>query len=230
MLENIFISGITPIDAYPESKGNKYYKQCIQKVDLCIPNVKPDIEDINEIQINPCIERIKVINTVLGPKLVIEGRQQIKIIYTADNRVQSVHSAHWEVGFHEYVLLEGMHEQNCTNRIRCVFIGIEDVGVTCMDRRRVSLSIIFVLCPQIRRGMDEIGSNDINIPGECYVQCMPINKMDDCCTVEKCWKKGLCYSYNEPLQTSENERCKRCGDLSSEDKRYCRRYGRKYND
>lgn len=232
MLGNIFISGITPIDAYPRSKSNKYYKQCIEKVDLCIPKAKPDIEDINEIQIKACIEKVKVINTVLGDKLVIEAKIQIKVIYTADNIVQSVHSAHWEIVFHEYVLLENIDCCSCNRLIRYVFLGIEDVCVICMDKRSLSLSIIFILCPQIIEDANKTNSAGMICGSQEYIDNIPLNETDCCYVEERNYKKPSCCNDDEKcnydqrrIQVDESKGCRKLR-RENED-RYCRGYARR---
>lgn len=150
-MEHIFVSGITPIEAYPEQVLIKYSKQCLEKVDLCIPTLKPDIEEINEIYVDACLEKVKIIDSILGQKLVVEGIFSVKVIYTADNMVQSVHSAHFEKRFYNYVLLGDLDSCDYSGVIRDVFIGIEDIGVTHICSRRINLSVIFVICPQISK-------------------------------------------------------------------------------
>lgn len=153
-MNSILISGITPIDAYPKDISIKHCKQCMKKVELCIPSVKPDIEEANDLHINICVEKVKMIETILGPKLVIQGKIRAKLIYTADNKVQSVHSAHWEKTFCEYILLNDIRSCRGSLRFSNVFAGIEDVCVICVGKRDLSLSIIFILCPRVFESYD----------------------------------------------------------------------------
>lgn len=172
-MSSIIICGITSIEAYPKGISVKYCKQCVEKIELCIPSVKPDIEEPNEIHINICVEKVKMIETVLGPKLVIEGRIRVKIIYTADNRVQSVHSAHWEKTFCEYILFRDVKSSSCSLIVSSVFAGVEDVCVTCVGRRELSLSVIFILCPKVCENKNSIETY------ECYCnKGVNLNKLE----------------------------------------------------
>lgn len=92
---------------------------------LCIPDQKPDIEQL--ISINVCVDIIsqKVIRTPVvtdgtteyarpnqegimttGRKLVIEGVLRQKVMYTAANPEQSVHAAHFDVPFSAFMILD----------------------------------------------------------------------------------------------------------------------------
>lgn len=149
MTNSILITGITDLDCYPNSGLCRNYKQNMFSNTLCIPSAKPDIESINEIKIDIDIEEFKVINSILGPKLSIYGCVSVKIIYTADNCQQSVHSAHWNKPFCDFVLLKDLSYDVCKNLIIKVFIGIEDVCIKYFNKRVVDLSILYVICPQI---------------------------------------------------------------------------------
>ena len=143
-MSSIIICGITPMEAYPKGISVKHCKQCVEKIELCIPSVKPDVEEPNEIHINICVEKVKMIDTVLGPKLIIDGKIRVKLIYTANNKVQSVHSAHWEKIFCNYILLKDLK-----GIVSNVFVGVEDVCVTCVGERDLSIAVIFILCPKV---------------------------------------------------------------------------------
>lgn len=164
MLENILITGITPLDNYPVCGCDEFYKQVMENDMLCIPSQKPDIESINELKVSVCLDRFKVIKTILGPKIVIQGVKHIKAIYTADNCEQSLHSAHWEIPFCEFALIEGVSYDRCLKTVMDVFIGIEEACVKCYDKRTIDISILYIICPQIRKGYDEIPCDDYYEP------------------------------------------------------------------
>lgn len=145
-MNHIFISGITPIETYPKDIRPENCKQYVEEFCLCVPEVKPEIEEVNEIYINVDVQAARLIDTILGPKLIIEGKVEIKAVYTAYNRVQSVHSAHWERKFYNYVLFPCVKEKSCNLGIKNVFIGIEDVCVSSVKCRDLNLSVIFILC------------------------------------------------------------------------------------
>lgn len=149
MLNNVCINGITPLECYPNCEHKKYYKQFMENEMLCIPPQKPDIESINEININVCIDEYSLINTLLGPKLVIKATKDIKIIYTANNCQQSIHSAHWSIPFCEYVLIKDEEYSSCNNLISSVFIGLEHVFIKYYNERFIDISLLLLLCPEL---------------------------------------------------------------------------------
>ena len=163
LFKNILTTGITSIDEYPKLKCTKYCKQSLENDALFIPCEKPDIESINEIKVDICIEDANIINTILGPKLVLHGQKNIKIIYTANNCEQSLHSAHWSVPFCDFILLDGMKYDECFGLVKNVFVGVEYACVTSFNLRDVDVCIIFIICPLIK---DRYVDSCIN---PCYI-------------------------------------------------------------
>ena len=148
-MNSTLICGITSVDAYPRDICIENCKQWMEKIQFNVPVAKPDIEEINEIHVSACVEKVKMIQTVMGFKLIVEGRIKIKIIYTADNNVQSVHSAHSEKSFCEYILLGGFKECGYQLTVRSVFPGVEDVCIQDVGKRQANLGVLLILCPQI---------------------------------------------------------------------------------
>lgn len=148
MLNSILITGVTDLECYPKGGICKYYKQGMLNQVLCLPESKPDIESINEIKVDIDVIDFKIINTILGPKILIYGCISIKAIYTADNCQQSVHSANWHVNFCDFVLLNDLSYDRCNDVVTKVFGGIEDVCVKLFNRRIIDLSILYIICPQ----------------------------------------------------------------------------------
>lgn len=149
MSNSILITGITDLDCYPSGGIYTNYKQNMFNNIVCIPKSKPDIESINEIKVDIDIEEFKVIKSILGPKLLIYGCVSVKIIYTADNCQQSVHSAHWNKPFCDFVLLKDLSYEVCKDLTMKVFLGVEDVCIKYFNQRVIDLSILYVICPQI---------------------------------------------------------------------------------
>lgn len=211
-MSSILICGITSIEAYPKGISVKYCKQCVEKIELCIPSVKPDIEEPNEIHISICVEKVKMIDTVLGPKLVIEGKIRVKLIYTADNRVQSVHSAHWEKAFCNYILLRDIKGSCYSLGVSNVFVGVEDVCVTCVGRRELSLSVIFILCPKVSENKNSIEAC------ECYCnKDVNLNKLAASGMLMDGKTKVIEYTSNTADQTIRKEIECECEDRNTRD-------------
>lgn len=144
MFDEISIIGITDFNQYPEKCTLKNCKQNLKSISVTIPCEKPNIESINEIKILICSENTKTINTILGKKSIINLVVKVKIIYTALNETQSVHSAHWEISFCDFIL-------NNNNDCHCpktsdMFIGLEDVYIHSFDERNINLSILYIIC------------------------------------------------------------------------------------
>lgn len=150
MFSDITITGLTRIDDFPKSKFTEYYKECMDSNVLYIPEQKPNLESIDEININICIDNNDIINTILGPKLIVNGRKNFKIMYTANNSQQTVHSSYWSVPFCEFILLKGLDYKFCNSIINYVFVGIENICVKSFDKRFIDLSTLFIICPQFK--------------------------------------------------------------------------------
>lgn len=150
MNENISIVGLTPLEQYPCRDYLISCKQCLEVDTVSIPCQKPSIESINEIKVSICINEYRLINTILGPKIIICGTKKIKIIYTALNCEQSIHSAHWEIPFYEFVLIEDFCFDECEIGLNSIFIGIEDVDINYYNERCIEIAVLFIICPNIR--------------------------------------------------------------------------------
>lgn len=121
MYDDISIVGITEMNHYPVCKCKKYFKQAMEEELLWIPSKKPNIESIDEINVNMCLKDLKIIKTVLGPKIIIHGCKKIKIMYTACNAEQSVHSAHWNIPFYNYILFNNVCYDKCKSCLKDIF-------------------------------------------------------------------------------------------------------------
>lgn len=105
--------------SYPHPDHVLCHKQFSIHEHLCVPEGKPDIEDILEVSACPHIDMCKIIHTPFGKKIVIMGRIEQKILYVADVSCQSVHFFH-------------------TSRPFCTFIEIPHTFDCCSQHRSVS--------------------------------------------------------------------------------------------
>lgn len=95
--------------------GINTFKQISIDGNLCIPTVKPDMEEINDIKVSAKILKTHVITTpqiisnegqsLSGYKLILRGVLNHIIEYTSDTPEQSVHSAHYNIPFSTFVIL-----------------------------------------------------------------------------------------------------------------------------
>lgn len=147
MSSNIHYCGITRKDEYPRCLERKYCKEALKTTKLCIPPGKPYIESICSVSVNPCIEEYKIIDTMLGDKLYIEGFFNIKVMYVGCTHMQTVHSHCFNIPFSEFILLGDRFYDLC--RISDLFIGIEEISVSRYNEKEICLNILMAICPII---------------------------------------------------------------------------------
>lgn len=147
MSKNVLTLGVTDLERYPPCKYTMNCKEFSENDILCIPPQKPDIEIIDSVYADVCINDFKVIKTIQGFKLIVEGSKKFKIMYTANNCDQSMHSAHWESYFCEFMLLHDNYCDSCNICIYDVFIGIEDIVIKYNNDRIVDICLILVMYP-----------------------------------------------------------------------------------
>lgn len=169
MINDVSIVGITPLDYYKDKCSIKNCKQNIKSIELCVPCKKPDMESVNEIKVSFCVNGYKTLNTILGLKLLIDITCNIKVIYTALNEEQSLHSAHWSINFCDFILLKNICHDKFNICDSNIFIGLEDVYVSNFDDRSIDLSLLYIICNN---------SNHTNSCSDCNSKCSCIKKCD----------------------------------------------------
>lgn len=142
------------IDKCPFSSN--FFKQVNLDFIFCIPDQKPDIEQIVKVWVKPCIVHKEIIKTpigvsiegqnVTGKKLMVSGDMEIKVEYVACTRTQNVHSAHTVFPFCGYIVLPKDFNENA---IVSVSAAVEDVLSEQMDLRCIYNNITMVLIADI---------------------------------------------------------------------------------
>lgn len=150
MYEGILTTGITELNSYPKVKCTNYCKQTMETDLLTIPFEKPVIESINEVRVNICIEDTHIINTLLGPKLILNCVKNIKVVYTANNAEQSLHSSYWKIPFCDFILFNDISYDDCLSLIKNVFLGIEDICINNCNDKLINISVLYIICPIIK--------------------------------------------------------------------------------
>lgn len=138
----IQICGLTDLKDYPHCPPKHPCKEVSYTDTLCIPCLKPDIKGINEVFVNISITSFKIICTAQGSKLIMDGLKHIKILYTAENSCESVHSAHFDVPFCEFILLEEAY-----SKIFFIETAIEHIAAYQICSREFAVSTVILLCP-----------------------------------------------------------------------------------
>jgi len=172
LFTDISINGITPLDHYPPKSYIKNCEQNMRSFKLNIPPQKPDIESINDVKISACVNNYKIIKTILGLKIVINLSFNLKIIYTSLTEQQSVHSAHWDINFCDFILYRNNFNNNLSNLNPNIFIGIEDLSICNFDTRSIEGSLLYLICSNLN----------------CNSPC---NNYDPCKDTKKIYKPNL---------------------------------------
>lgn len=134
--------------------ANPFWTQIFIPETLEVPTQKPDIEQINAVNVKVTILRQKIVVTptsvihnaegkfVTGKKLIIEGCITQTVNYTADVGDQSVHSAHFSVPFSAYIVIPGTTPENAQFRIvTCV----EDLFIKNFTKRNIFKNVTLLL-------------------------------------------------------------------------------------
>lgn len=144
------------LEVYP------YWTQIFIPETLIIPDLKPDIEQINSVKVEVEIIRKKVIITptsdpienqegkiLTGRKLIIEGQLCQTVTYTAQVPKQSVHTAHFIVPFSAFivvpVLFGSVDALNVNFRINAC---VEDVFIKQVCSRQIFKNVTLLLHAQ----------------------------------------------------------------------------------
>lgn len=171
--ELVDVTGLcTPGDVTEVLNLYPYWKQMYIPETLSIPPQKPDIEVVNSLDISVNIIRADVIRTprsytstdvpieslegklLTGRKLIIQGELCQKVVYTANETEQPVHSAHFYVPFSAYIVIP--EEVTFTNGTVTTTIDscsinyevnacIEDASILTLDERTVYKQITLLL-------------------------------------------------------------------------------------
>lgn len=122
--------------------GLSTFKQLSVDGYLVIPELKPDIEEVNSVTATADLVNCHVIETPIlrsnegqklsGHKLIVKGMLNVIVEYTANVPLQSVHSAHYAVPFSTFVVLPV--DYKIGSRLEVEFV-IEDVYYKVLDIR-----------------------------------------------------------------------------------------------
>lgn len=137
-------------------KNVSTFKQMNTDYIFCIPDPKPDIEQIVRVWVDSCVTSTQLVKTptgtslegqtVTGYKLLVTGDISLKIEYVACNSVQSVHTAHTKFPFSSYVVLP---ENTNPNAIIKGNVAIEDVFSEQMDCRCIYNNITMLVVADV---------------------------------------------------------------------------------
>jgi hypothetical protein len=132
------------------------FKQVNTDYIFCIPDQKPDIEQITKVWVDGCIIDTEIIKTpegtslegqnLTGYKLLVCGDINLKIQYVACESSQGVHNAHTTFPFCGYVVLP---KDIGPNAIVKASIAIEDIFSEQMDLRCIYNNITMLIIADV---------------------------------------------------------------------------------
>lgn len=188
----IQILGVTPIDEFPHCGSSQFCKEFCETDKLTIPCQKPDIKDMIEVCVSVSINGFKIICTPQGKKLIIDGVKHVKLMYSAYKSCQSVHCAHFDIPFCEFILLRHPFE-----KVVCINTAIEHICVHSINCRDVILSVIVLLCPVFKKHCHYIDPCSEDNHG-CEDDCHHDNhECEDDCNDDNCECEDDCSCHEE---------------------------------
>ena len=160
MLRNfVEIIGTTNPSCYPIITPANPNAQFIVEEKVLIPDAKPDVEQVSSVIIEAQITSSRAIITPIGLKVIVDGMIKQKLIYTAANPVQSVHTANYQETFCTFIEipLTLPAKMSVTEYLQTLGISladvikggtnvlIEDVSVSLLDPRTVEKCIVLFI-------------------------------------------------------------------------------------
>lgn len=149
------------IENFLDGGTTRRWTELVVQEMLCIPDIKPDIEQL--ISITSVVEFIsqrtitapsKTTNpkllpplfnqegtAITGKKLIIEGVLRQKIVYSAV-LTQCVHAVHFDMPFSAFIVLDP--QDPLTRRFK-VDACIEDIFVTDITRRKIFINVALII-------------------------------------------------------------------------------------
>ncbi|MGG5462105.1 DUF7507 domain-containing protein [Clostridium sp. B9] len=128
------------------------FKQDYLSGTLEIPDEKPDIESLSDLDINIVFSGYEVFDSPVGvsnskqslsgKKMSVSGKVCLKIIYVANEEAQSVHSAHYEMPICSYIVLPELEDYDCSINLS---YEIEDFYFKKISDRKFFYSITYIV-------------------------------------------------------------------------------------
>lgn len=137
-------------------KDLPHFRQVNVDYIFCIPEQKPNIEQVVKVWAEPCVMDTEIVKTpvgtslegqnITGYKLLVCGDMKLKIEYVACEKTQSVHTAHTTFPFCGYVVLS---KDINPNAIIKASAAIEDIFSEQIDLRCVYNNITMMIIADV---------------------------------------------------------------------------------
>lgn len=207
MNDDVEVSGITPKNRLPKCDRFSFCKEFVETDKCCIPSQKPDIYEICNIAVKVDILETNTICTPMGYKVIITGHKYIKVMYSTDDCSSRVHSAHFNIPFTEFILLE-----DDLKDVKSIESAIEYISACQNNKRSFYVSTLILLCVKVRenckfnyeKGKCKKYLNEYDCDCECecgdydesFVEDVECNCNNSTCKrhneeeEDDCWNKG----------------------------------------
>ena len=155
----INIIGVNDVSEFPVLTALDRYNQFTVEENLEIPAEKPDVEQITSVMIEAKVTDFRAIATPTGLKVIINGIVNQKVVYTALEPTQSIHSAYFTKGFCTFIeipltIAPGTNTMTILQSLGITLddvvdgepqVIIEDLSVKLVDTRNVKkCGVLFV--------------------------------------------------------------------------------------
>ena len=160
MLRNfVDVIGIADPSEFPAILPTNPNTQYIIQEELIIPAEKPDVEQIISTLVEATVTNSRVIATPVGIKVVVDGELNEKVIYTALEPAQSVHSAHYMEPFCTFIEIPLIIPAGMSVTDLLLSLGltlndvltaptqvlIEDVSIDLLDPRTIDKCVVLFI-------------------------------------------------------------------------------------
>lgn len=145
IINGVACTGVLEKSDFDTVRCTDLFKQILLDDQFDIPMQKPEIESILNIIIEPKIIKWKVIETPTDKKIVIRGSIEIKVVYTALNPEQSVHSVQFSQIFYTFI---NCHENMDYDSICDVYeikAYIEDIDAFLINERKINITTLVLI-------------------------------------------------------------------------------------
>ena len=158
MSSKINLEGIATEDVINEINFTEYYKEICETDKLIIPNNKAFIADLLGLSICIELDSFKVIKTVSGNNLIVNGNKIITIKYTSKINADKIYIEEFKIPFCNFILLK-----NCSREVTQVIGGVEYCNVNCYGHKSVYVSSLIFICAQFNENQNKDYSDKYNL-------------------------------------------------------------------
>ncbi|MGL5346736.1 MAG: hypothetical protein ACRDA3_05260 [Peptostreptococcaceae bacterium] len=146
-MDDILIHGITKLDEYPQCKCKDFCKSMFKSQCIYIPTGSPSIGYIDDLIVKAKVNSYKIVNTLLGYKLIFTIGLMYKILYTCAHNEGNLHSLKFKDEISEFILLDTNGYNFNLSEIDQIYIAIEDIILQNHSDKSIKISLSLIAYP-----------------------------------------------------------------------------------